>query len=63
MENLIAKSCLKMTRSRTSLRGSQPGSGESDEESSDAKSPKLEKTPLRGRKTDLVDPEAMDIKS
>ena len=40
-----------MTRNRTSLRGSQPGSGESEDESSGANSPGKElKTPSRGRK-------------
>jgi len=40
-----------MTRDRKSLRGNQPGSGGSEDESSDAKSPgKEEKTPSRGRK-------------
>ena len=52
-----------MTRSRISLRGSQPGSGESDEESSDAKTPKREKTAARGRKSEAVEPEAMDTKT
>ena len=47
-----------MTRSRTSLRGSQPGSGESEDDSSDAKSPKEEKTPARGRR---VEPPIADI--
>ena len=39
----------QMTRNRTSLRGNQLGSGESEDDSSDAKSPKEEKTPSRGR--------------
>ena len=48
-----------MTRSRVSLRGSQPGSGESEDDSSDAKSVKEEATPLKRRKfQDPVD--AMD---
>lgn len=51
-----------MTRSRVSLRGSQPGSGESEDDSSDAKSPNEEKSPYRGRKSlDFVD--AMDTKA
>ena len=41
-----------MTRSRTSLRGSQPSSGDSEDESSDAKSPQEKNTPSRGRKTE-----------
>ncbi|KAK4696276.1 choline-phosphate cytidylyltransferase, partial [Lecanoromycetidae sp. Uapishka_2] len=51
-----------MTRSRVSLRGSQsqPGSGDSEDDSSDAKSPKEEKTPLRGRKSEQVDSEVAD---
>ena len=48
----------QMTRSRISLRESQPGSGESEEDSSDAKSPKDEKTPSRGRR---VEPSEADI--
>ena len=40
----------QMTRSRVSLRGSQPGSGESEDESSDPKSPSDEK-PTRGRRS------------
>ena len=39
-----------MTRSRVSLRGSQPGSGESEDDSSDAKSPMEEPVPSRQRK-------------
>ena len=59
--NLPTTDCfLKMTRSRISLRGSQPGSGESDEESSDAKSPEQDKTISRGRKSNPVDSEAVD---
>ncbi|KAL9601305.1 MAG: hypothetical protein Q9219_002600 [cf. Caloplaca sp. 3 TL-2023] len=41
-----------MMRSRTSLRDSQPGSSESGDDSSDNKSPELEKTPSRGRRAD-----------
>lgn len=57
----------QMTRSRSSLRGSQPGSGESEDDSSDAKNPQQEKTPSRGRAsqhsrdTETVD--MMDTKS
>lgn len=50
----------QMTRSRTSLRGSQPGSGESEDDSSDAKSPK-EKTPSRGRRGEPTDAEIVDM--
>lgn len=50
-----------MTRNRTSLRGSQPGSGESEDESSDAKSPKEEKTPSRGRSGELSNVEIADM--
>lgn len=52
-----------MTRSRTSLRDSQPGSGgsggsgDSSDESSGSKSPKEEETPSRERKTEQVDEE------
>ena len=42
---------MQMTRSRVSLRGSQHGSGESEDDSSDAKSPKDEIMPSRGRKS------------
>ncbi|KAL9634484.1 MAG: hypothetical protein Q9164_004057 [Protoblastenia rupestris] len=59
-----------MTRSRVSLRDSQPVSGESEDDSSDAKSPeKEEKTPSRGRKAQGAnedsdeDAEAMDTKA
>ena len=45
---------LQMTRSRTSLRDSQPGSPRSEEDSSDARSPKAEQTPSRGRKGQVV---------
>ena len=51
----------QMTRSRTSLRGSQPGSGESEDDSSDAKSPKEEKTPSRGRRGEPTDSEIVDM--
>lgn len=57
---------MQMTRSRTSLRGSQPDSGESEEDSSDAKSPKGGKTPSRGRRGEPSDGEntdMMDIKA
>lgn len=50
-----------MTRSRISLRDSQPGSGESEDESSDTKSPKEEKTPSRGRKVEHKDSEVADM--
>jgi len=50
-----------MTRSRVSLRGSQPGSGESEDDSSDAKSAKEEKTPLRGRRSEQAGSEAADM--
>ena len=49
-----------MTRSRTSLRGSQPSSGESEDDSSDAKSPK-EETPSRGRRGEPTDAEIVDM--
>lgn len=49
-----------MTRSRTSLGDGQPSSGNSSDESSDAKSPEEEKTPSRGRKTEPVDEEMTD---
>lgn len=39
-----------MTRSRTSLRDSHPGSPDSEDDSSDAKSAGDEKTPVRGRR-------------
>ncbi len=38
-----------MTRGRGSLRDGQPDSPDSDEDSSDERSPKEEKTPIRGR--------------
>ncbi|KAL9127973.1 MAG: hypothetical protein Q9175_007627 [Cornicularia normoerica] len=50
-----------MTRSRTSLRGSQPGSGESEDDSSDAKSPKEEKTPSRGRRGEPSNAKVADM--
>ena len=52
---------MQMTRSRTSLRGSQPGSGESEDDSSDAKSSKEEKTPSRGRRGEPSSVETADI--
>ncbi|KAL9126944.1 MAG: hypothetical protein Q9217_004084 [Psora testacea] len=52
-----------MTRSHVSLRGSQAGSGESEDDSSDAKSPKDEKTPVRGRKSQAEDADEMDTKA
>ena len=51
----------QMTRSRTSLRGSQPGSGESEDDSSDAKSPKEEKTPSRGRRGEPSNAKVADM--
>ncbi|KAL8943079.1 MAG: hypothetical protein Q9216_001279 [Gyalolechia sp. 2 TL-2023] len=48
-----------MMRSRTSLRDSQPGSSESGDDSSDNKSPKLEKTPSRGRRSDQTSEEVV----
>ena len=47
-------------KSRTSLRDSQPGSPESEDDSSDMKSPKEDKTPSRGRKGLRSSGEAMD---
>ena len=47
-----------MTRSRISLRGSQPGSGDSEEDSSDGKSPQGQKTPSRGRKSENASEDA-----
>ena len=52
---------MQMTRSRTSLRGSQPDSGESEDDSSDAKSPKGEKTLSRGRRGEPSDGENADM--
>ena len=53
----------QMTRNRTSLRGSQPGSGESEDESADAQSSgKEQKTPSRGRKAQaLTNPEDVEM--
>lgn len=51
----------QMTRSRISLRGSQPGSGESEDDSSDAKSPKEEKSPSRGRRGEPTNAEVVDM--
>ena len=56
----------QMTRSRTSLRGSQPDSGESEDDSSDARSPKEEQTPSRGRRgepSETENADMMDIKA
>ena len=56
---------LQMTRSRVSLRGSEPGSpgsGESEEDSSDTKSPKEDRTPFRGRKVTQVNPDIGDAR-
>ena len=50
-----------MSRSRVSLRGSQPGSGESEDDSPDPKSPTEEKVP-RGRRS-RDNEEAMDIQA
>ncbi|MCJ1370091.1 hypothetical protein MMC20_001303 [Loxospora ochrophaea] len=49
-----------MTRTRTSLRDSQPGSSESSEDSSEGKSPKVEKTPVRGRRGERNSGEAAE---
>ncbi|MCJ1389253.1 hypothetical protein MMC18_002109 [Xylographa bjoerkii] len=51
-----------MTRSRSNIRGSQPGSpeGSSEEEDSDTKSPKEEKIPSRGRMGQHADDEGED---
>ena len=51
-----------MTRSRSNVRGSQPGSPErsSEEEDSDTKSPKEEKMPSRGRVGQRADGEGVD---
>ena len=51
----------KMTRSRTSLRESQPGSPDTSEESSEEKSPKVEKTPSRGRKGQHTENQSTDV--
>lgn len=50
---------LQMTRSRVSLRASQPGSPEDSD--SDTKSPKSEKTPSRGRQGQHVTSESGDM--
>ena len=50
-----------MTRSRTSLRDGQRSSTSSEEESSDAKSPKDEMTPSRGRRRQHDEDEAGDM--
>ena len=50
-----------MTRSRTSLRDSQPGSPDSDEDSSDTKSLRDGKTPSRGRRGLGSDQQAAEI--
>ena len=58
-----------MTRTRTrTFRGSQPGSPDrsSEDDDDDAKSPKDEKTPIRGRKelrSENKDADAMDTVS
>ena len=44
-----------MTRNQKSLRGSQPGSGESEDESPEALSPRDEKTPSRGRRPQIIE--------
>ena len=49
-----------MTRSRTSLRDSQAGSPESDEDSSDSKNGKDEQIPSRGRHAERHD-EGVDV--
>ncbi|MCJ1279489.1 hypothetical protein MMC21_007313 [Puttea exsequens] len=50
-----------MTRSRISLRSSQPGSGDSSDESSDATRSPMEKTPSRGRRSEQVETEIADM--
>lgn len=63
---MLSLKVLQMTRSRTSLRGSQPDSGESEDDSADAKSPQEEKTPSRGRRgepSDAENTDMMDIKA
>ena len=57
---------VQMTRSRISLRESQPASGESEDDSSDAKSPDAkspaeEQTPSRGRRSDPSEGNAADM--
>ena len=49
-----------MTKSRTSLHDGQHSSTSSEEDSSDAKSPKDEKTPLRGRRGQHNEEEVAD---
>lgn len=56
----------QMTRSRISLRESQPASGESEDDSSDAKSPDAkspaeEQTPSRGRRSQPSDGNVADM--
>ena len=58
--------CGQMTRSRISLRESQPASGESEDDSSDAKSPDAkspaeEQTPSRGRRSNHSEGNAADM--
>ena len=63
---MLSLKVTQMTRNRTSLRGSQPDSGESEDDSSDAKSSKEEKTPSRGRRgepSDAENADMMDIKA
>ena len=50
-----------MTRSRTSLRDSHPGSPDSDEDSSDTKNPRDGETPSRGRRGLGSDEQAAEI--
>lgn len=52
---------MQMTRSRVSLRGSQPGSGESEDDSSDARSPVLEEVSGGQKFQETAD--AMDTKA
>ena len=52
---------MQMTRSRVSLRGSQPGSGESEDDSSDARSPGLEEISAGQKYPQTAD--AMDTKA
>ena len=57
---------IQMTRSRISLRESQPASGESEDDSSDSKSPEAkspveEKPHSRGRRSDPSEVNAADI--
>ena len=58
--------CVQMTRSRISLRENQTASGESEDESSDAKSPDAkslseEQTPARGRRSEPSEENAADM--